>query len=436
MMRYTVFLLGFLTFAAWAQDPPLPTAAEHKHMGVATCASSTCHGSVQPFRDSNVMQNEFAVWQNEDPHAGAYKILEDPQSERIAKNLGIGDPTEADMCLDCHADNVPAEKRGEKFQLSDGVGCEGCHGGSEQWLSSHASGTATHEENLDLGLYPTEDPVARGKLCLSCHLGNKDQMITHRIMGAGHPRLAFELDNFTWMFAHFEVDDDYIARKGDIDGARDWGVGQGVAALTQLETLLDDDSGWSGIFPELVLFDCHACHNTMFPAKWVPRRSTGLGPGVVRYNDANLLMFRHVVASVDQDLASTLQQQTRDLHRATGRGRGETEAAARALVGTVDNALNQLRSKQFDGSTLQAIFASLVRDGERGEFRDYATAEQAALAVDTVLLAFESSGVIGAEEYERLRTQAEGLYNATENEDAYQQGRFVSALKSLNAAMN
>ncbi|MDX1570648.1 MAG: multiheme c-type cytochrome [Xanthomonadales bacterium] len=404
-------------------------------MGVATCASSTCHGATQAFRDSNVNQNELSVWQNEDPHANAYKILLDPASEAIASKLGIGPAHEADMCLDCHADNVPESARGEKFTITEGVGCEACHGGAENYLSSHATGSATHAENLEAGLYPTEDPSQRAELCLSCHQGNKNQMITHRIMGAGHPRLQFELDNFTWMHPHFEVDEDYVERKGPYDGAVNWGVGQGVAAITQLETLLDDQAGWNGIFPELVLFDCHACHRSMFKTQWVPRPSTGLGPGVVRYNDASLLMVRHVAAHVDAAAAEAIAQQTRDLHGAMRKGRAETEQAARRLLESVSAMVPRLEDTEFDSSAIRAMFEGLVKDGARGEFRDYAAAEQAALAVDTVLIAFEDNGVISAEEGERLRQEASALYDATRSEDDYRQSEFVAALKKLSAAV-
>ena len=90
------------------------------------------------------------------------------------------------MCLDCHADNVAVERRAKGFQLSDGVGCEACHGGAVNWLGQHISGAADHGANLLAGMYPSEDPVARARLCLSCHFGTADRFITHRIMGAGH----------------------------------------------------------------------------------------------------------------------------------------------------------------------------------------------------------------------------------------------------------
>src|SRR5690606_37332927 len=107
-----------------------PGIADYKHMGVASCATSVCHGKLAPATDKDVALNEYRIWQQEDRHAQAYRTLELPESKRIAANLGLPNATAAKICLDCHADNVPADKRGPKFQISDGVGCEACHGGS------------------------------------------------------------------------------------------------------------------------------------------------------------------------------------------------------------------------------------------------------------------------------------------------------------------
>jgi hypothetical protein len=409
--------------------------AAHKHLGVASCASSVCHGATQAFKESNVMQNEFALWQEFDPHATkAWQALTGAEGQAIARKLGLGDATTAKVCLDCHADNVPAEKRGEKFQLADGVGCEACHGGSELWISSHAEKSATHADNLAKGLYPTEDPVKRAELCLSCHMGTTDRMITHRIMGAGHPRLAFELDTFTWLNPHYQIDDDYIARKGDWNGVRDWAVGQGVAAANLLDVLLDEQAGFQGIFPELVLFDCHACHKPMSAGKWAPRQGTGLGPGAVRLNDSNLVMFRLVLAVVDKGASDRLLAQTRALHQATLRDRAATLAAARALRDTIRSELPKVGAHAFDEGALSPILASVLADAERGEFRDFAAAEQAAMAVQSVVVAFKNAGALDEARSKTLQTRVDALYATVDREDAYAMGPFVGALREVRAA--
>jgi hypothetical protein len=432
-MKWLIATLMVVTSVASAETA-VEAIAAHKHLGVASCSNSVCHGATQPFRDSDVMQNEFAIWQEFDPHAKAFAVLAQPRAQEIARKLGLGDATQAKVCLDCHADNVPAADRGERFQLSDGVGCEACHGGAELWLNSHADRKVAHAENLAKGLYPTEDPIKRAQLCLSCHMGEKERMITHRIMGAGHPRLSFELDTFTWLHPHYKIDADWIKRKGEWSGVRDWAVGQGVAASNLLDLLLDPNTGWQGIFPELVLFNCHACHKLMKDNSWGPRQGTGLGPGVVRLNDANLVMFRHVLAPVDKALAQRVFEQTRELHRATTQSREATVAAARALRATLSEALPKVAAFHYDPASLDLILASIAADGARGEFRDFAAAEQVAMASQSVILAFENDGKLDKSKAQVLRAKLDRLYEAVKDENSYSMTRFDAMLNELRAA--
>lgn len=416
------------SFAAGAVE----TIDAHKHLGVATCSNSVCHGSTQPFRDSNVAQNEFAIWQEFDPHAKTYATLTKPAAKSIAAKLGLGDPTQAKVCLDCHTDNAP--QRGERFQITDGVGCESCHGGAEQWLNAHADKSVKHADNVAKGMYPTDNPVKRAEACLSCHMGTKDRMITHRIMGAGHPRLSFELDTFTWLHPHYKIAEKWIARKGDWNGVRDWAVGQGIAAENLLDQLVDPKTGWNGIFPELVLFDCHACHKVYKGNKWGPRQGTGLGPGVVRLNDANLVMFRHVLAPVDKAAAKRVFDETRALHRATTQSREATFGAARRLRATLDELVPKVAAYNYDGASLDAILASIDADAGRGEFRDYAAAEQAYMAAESVVTAFERDGKVDKDKAALLKTKLDTLNDTLKDENNYAMPRFNAALKGLRVA--
>lgn len=424
--------LGLLVVIQVHAEGAVEKISSNLHEGVASCAASQCHGATKVSAQQAVQMNEFALWQEFDPHAKAYDILLTPASQAIASKLGLGKAESAKVCLDCHADNVPAEKRGARFQIDDGVGCEACHGGSENWLPSHAK--AKHEDNLAAGLYPTEEPIARSALCLSCHAGTRDRMITHRIMGAGHPRLSFELDTFTWLHPHYQIDKDYEQRKGRFDGLRDWGIGQGTAAQNSLDILLDEKSGWHGIFPELVLFDCHACHRSMTGRQWGPRQGTGLGPGVVRLNDANLVMFRHVLAAVDSAGAQKVFEQTRKLHLATTEGRDQTFATARSLRDLIGAENTKIVGFEFAPQTLGAILGSMVRDAERGEFRDFAAAEQASMGVQSVVVAFENSGLLDEAATKNLGTRVDALYATVENDERYSMDRFIAALKAVRAA--
>ena len=229
-MSYLTRLLSVvMAFTAVAHAQPLPYETKAANVGVVNCANSLCHGSASSWKDSNILQNEYITWSRVDKHATrAYQVLFDERSRRIARNLGLKEPAhETRLCLDCHTYNPAPAQRGERFKIADGISCEACHGPAEKWIQSHVAPRATHADNLADGLYPTNEPLAQARLCLSCHFGNKDKFVTHRMMGAGHPRLAFELDTFSQTQPpHFVIDADWQKRKGTWDPTRVWAVGQ------------------------------------------------------------------------------------------------------------------------------------------------------------------------------------------------------------------
>jgi hypothetical protein len=414
--------------------PPLPQNGSAPHLGVQTCAGSTCHGAVKPWQNSAVLQNEFITWERNDRHARAFRSLSSDAGRRIARNLGIADATQAKVCLDCHTDNVAENLRAKNFRLADGVGCEACHGGATNWLGLHVSGTGSRSDNLKAGMFPTEDPKARAELCLSCHFGNSEKFLTHRIMGAGHPRLSFELDTFTVSQpAHFRIDKDYQQRKRVASSAQVWAVGQAMAAAATLDGLLDPKRNRAGLFPELVFFDCQACHHPLTNIRWQARPGTGLGPGVPRLNDANLVMLRIVTGAIDRSLGDTLRSQTRALHQASVRDGQATATAVEALATTVRGLADRFAAQSFDGALIWSVLDAILHEGLAGEFADYASAEQATMALGAVLSALERAGAADAAAVKRYNDALAKAYAATENDAAYRPDRFVTALRGIAA---
>lgn len=405
------------------------------HLGVASCAGSTCHGSIEPWKKSNVLQNEYITWQREDKHAKAYDVLLNDRSKRIARNLGLPDAHTAQVCLDCHADNVPMDKRGTTFQIGDGVGCEACHGGSVRWIGVHLAGK-DHATNVAAGMYPTADPEARATLCLSCHFGDKKRFVTHRIMGAGHPRMSFELDTFTALQpAHFTIDEDYTRRKAVYNGVKTWAIGQAMAIGRTIDLMTDPARGRDGIFPELVFFDCHACHHPMSNLRWQPRRGTGLKPGIVRLNDSNLVMLRVIARHLDEDVGDTLFQETLALHAASLEGIEATVKAAKALRKTVGKTIGMFKSYSFGPADIQALLSGVVAEGLSGEYADYAAAEQATMALASIVDAMKNGGMIDKDQLAPMIAALDSCYKAVEKDEAYKPTVFAKALRQFKDAI-
>ena len=416
--------------------PPLPYQSPHQTQGTVTCASSLCHGSIKAWKDSNVLQNEYITWSRTDKHARAYNVLLNARSQKIVKNLGLKQPAhESKICLDCHAHNVPEVQRGERFKLSDGVTCEGCHGPAENWINSHVEPSATHTRNIEAGLYPTDDAVPRARLCLSCHFGNKDKLVTHRLMAAGHPRMSFELDTFTEIAPrHFVIDQDYAERKKVWEGSKVWAIGQALAVADMLDILLDDKRGRDGAFPELVLFDCHACHHSMSDSRWKAKTALGpsLSPGLVRLNDSNMLMLRAIAFALDPALGEKLSEQTRKLHRAVA-GEGEMRAEALALKKLALEMVPKIEARPLDNSTVRRVAMRLIDEGAAGDYADYAAAEQVTMAIASVGSYLVKNGAL--RDVSAFNAQMRKVNATLASDERYQPTEFQAQLAPLRTLL-
>ena len=431
-----LMLLGaIMSVPAMAAEPPIPIVDKEIHMGVFSCSGSTCHGAVQAWPNANVLQNEYVTWQRRDKHAKAYAVLLNEQSKRIARNLGLKDAKTAAICLDCHADNVPKNRRHGTFQIADGVTCEACHGGAGRWIGTHIAANATHANNVSNGLFPTANPVNRARLCLSCHQGDDNKRMTHRIMGAGHPRLSFELDTFTAIQpAHYRVDADYAKRKGNWNGVKTWAIGQTIAVNGLLDLIIDPKRNRDGMFPELVIFDCYSCHRTMSGKKWSPRETTGIGPGFVEINDSNLLMLQIITRRVDPALSDQLKTRSRALHKASTESFDAVVTQAKALRQITGRMVQKFASHRFAKGDLTALFDGIVAMGLKGEYVSYAGAEQATMALSSIINALRDTGAINKSEFATLDKALKTVYNAVAKDESYDNAAMMAALKTLQAA--
>ncbi len=423
--------------AAPAAAQSVPQFGEGVHLGVSTCAGSTCHGALEPFRSSNVAQNEYVLWSQKDKHSRAYKVLFEERSVRIARNLGLANAHTADICLNCHADNPDQTHRGRQFQLSDGVGCESCHGGSSGWLGTHISGVG-HKDNIAAGLYPTDQPVARARLCLSCHIGSQDKkFVTHRIMGAGHPRISFELDTFTAIQpAHFVVDKDYVERKGAPNGVQTWAVGQAMALAETMAAFQDPKRNPDGFFPELVFYDCHACHHPMSNVRWEPRASTGLGPGVPVFNDANALMLRIIAERVDPPLGRALGEHMLTLHRAMTENRANSLRAAAQIRDIANQLVGKFAGHAFGRDDVRALATGVINDGlAKNDYIEYAAAEQATMALSSIITTMKNIGSLNEQQFKSVGAALNKLYDAVAKDEEYRAPTFAAALRDFNQSL-
>ena len=426
-----------------ANAAPESASTRGVHEGVASCAGSTCH-SRQVDSGINVRQNELITWQDPSSVAGvhsrAWRVLTEPRSQAIARKMGIGPAQNAKQCLGCHTDPAPAALRGARFQISDGVGCESCHGGSSNWLASHRAVNGSNAANVAAGMKALNNPKVLASVCLDCHFGGSKpgQFVTHQIMAAGHPRVAFELDLFSNLQQHWTVDADYVKRKTHAGGVKTWAVGQAMA-LDRALTLYGEPGRGQGAFPELYFFDCHSCHRAISDdpkarPTWQANPGRPIPSGQPPFNDENMIMLSAAAKVVAPSLSGRLETESRAFHAALARDKGESLRAAAKLAGTARALADAFAARNFSRAETLAMLDVVLTGELSRRYTDYAGSAQAVMAADTLLNALVSSGQVDRAVAAAVRPSLDRAYAQVRDPNSYRPDAFRESLTRVAQA--
>ena len=164
-------MLGLLSATTIrSSDPGEPHATANRYIGSSKCKN--CH-------KSEASGDQYGAW-SDAKHSHAYEGLATEEAKKLAAEMGIGDPQQADECLRCHTTTHGVDeelvKRG--FKIEEGVGCETCHGPGEQHMKARLAAAANAAEDEGFGdEAPALVELPDGEIlasppesrCLDCH---------------------------------------------------------------------------------------------------------------------------------------------------------------------------------------------------------------------------------------------------------------------------
>jgi hypothetical protein len=405
--------------------PAASTANAYR--GTGSCSATACHGGNQPAA-TKVLRNEHTTWIASDRHANAYKALFDPRSKSIAARLSGGrTPAHEDArCLACHATPVRAAEREQASALlSDGVGCESCHGPADRWIGEHTRldwAERTDEDKERLGMISTADLARRAKVCAGCHVGEpaRDGFplrdVDHDLIAAGHPRLNFEFSAYAATMPRHWRDDTGPDATPEFP-ARAWSVGQFASAEAALDLLRDRaersrtgrDRTPPAVWPEFSEYACFSCHHDLRDDSW--RRERTNAPSPLRWGTWHFPIVE-VLTSRSKDAGDArLADLLKDLKKLMIAPQPDAaQVARRAELAARECALRlaKVSKERYDSSGVQALLTVVSGLSKDGGIAGWDQATQRYLALVPLNQALRSlapgpSDSIRTEELNRLR---------------------------------
>jgi len=380
------------------------SAQEYKFTGAASCGASNCHGSTKPKADYPKL-DESRVWFQKERHAKAYETLTNEKLKsgvrpsKIAQTLKIAKAETSERCLNCHAVDVKPQLRGPKFDVTEGVHCDACHGPAEKWLEPHAEKGWTHEQSVKLGMYDTKNLLLRAEKCVSCHLA-----IDQDLVSAGHPDLlAFELDTFSALMPPHWRD------KGAWFATAAWTTGGAISLREAMKQVA-----------------MRASSNAPLPRleeAWTKARGTAV-------------VFRHALGLAAPDAQKALDQDLATLTESMGKG-GADRAKIAATANQVAKAMSQvaarMAARQFDKASTLSLMQAIAGDADTVSATGVRGAEQAAMALDRLYSAYAKSP--GEKPDKAVQGSLDKLFAGVDDPKQFNAKQFAADLKALRTSI-
>ena len=132
------------------------------YVGAEKCKN--CHSSPKK-------GDPYGMWMKE-KHSKAYTVLASDEAKKLGATKNIAEPQKSDDCLKCHvaAVGVAAEKKHKKFDPTQGVQCESCHGPGSKHVEARLKADEVEDDSKPVAIGKDEiigSPTA--ETCRKCH---------------------------------------------------------------------------------------------------------------------------------------------------------------------------------------------------------------------------------------------------------------------------
>jgi hypothetical protein len=280
-------------------------------------------------------------------------------------------------------------------------------------------------------MYDTRNLISRGERCASCHVGTAEKYVDHEMIAAGHPDLYFEQASFeAVMPRHWKMPVD----KDPWIEARTLAVGQAIQLRESLHRVARSANRF---WPEYAELDCFSCHHSLTAAKdsWRQERGyPGRRAGNPPFNPSRYVVFREVANDLggSGDLDAQIKRVYALVSDITAKP-ADIAAAANSAADATNGLAHRMETAQFDPALVMRMMKEIAATSDQIASQGVRAAEQAAMAFDSLFVAYNRNAKAGNEP--QMRAAMNTVFQTLENPSAFSPESFTRAMRNAGSVL-
>jgi hypothetical protein len=143
-------------------------------------------------------------------------------------------------------------------------------------------------------------------------------------------------------------------------------------------------------------------------------------------------MLQVITNHIDPQLSKQLRQRGLALHKASRAGQDKLIKEATDLRVIVEQLIKRFSSHKFSSADMTALLKGTVKYGLDNQYTDYSGAEQATMALSTIMTAMGNVGALNKDQRTALQKALDACYKVVENDDNYSSKQFIAALQGFS----
>jgi hypothetical protein len=189
------------------------------------------------------------------------------------------------------------------------------------------------------------------------------------------------------------------------------------------------------VWPEYSELSCFACHHALAPAKDSWRQEHGFAgrrPGDPAWNSSRYAVFRLLAKQIDTANAEELDRRLLAVSGEMSKlnaDRSVVMASASAAAPVAQRLAERLAVMQYDRAVVLRTLQNISEDAEDISLADERAAEQAAMAMDSLYIAYSKDAKPG--NADEVRAAINELFRQLENPSAYNADQFAASLRRI-----